>query len=203
VQENLRRAVRFLVATNLAEIALALGAAAFARSDPFTALRLLWLNLLSDSLPALALALEPGRGDELERPPPAPTAPLVSADDWRQAMRHGALLAAIGSAGLAFGGGAGAFSALAGAELGYALACRRRGGAPDARFVRFLGGAVALHATALALPPLRAALALPRLASLGELACFGAGLAAPALVFRATRDLVIVRRGAGLQEDPK
>jgi Ca2+-transporting ATPase len=204
VQENLRRAVRFLVATNLAEIALALGAAGFARSDPFTALRLLWLNLLSDSLPAIALALEPGCGDELERPPPPPTAPLVSADEWRRAVRHGALLAGIGAVGFAFGGGPGAFGALAGAELGYALACRRPGRTPDARFVRFLGGAVALHGVALALPPLRGALALPRVASLGELAAFGAGFAAPTFVFRGSSDLVIVRRGRDrTQEDPR
>jgi len=204
VQENLRRAVRFLVTTNLAEIVLALGATAFARTHPFTALRLLWLNLLSDALPALALALEPGRGDELERPPQPPSAPFVSASDWATAVRHAGVLAGIGAAGFALAGGLGAFNALTGAVLGYSLACRARGGPPDARFLRMLGGSVALHGASLVLPPLRSALALPRLASLGELAAFGAGFAAPSLVFRGAPELVIVRRGVECnQEDAR
>ena len=78
-QDNIRRASRFLFSTNLSEIVLMLGGALFGRT-PLTPLQLLWINLLTDTLPAMALALEPGDPDVLARKPVHPGAPLFTAE---------------------------------------------------------------------------------------------------------------------------
>jgi Ca2+-transporting ATPase len=205
VQDNLRRTVRFLLATNFAEVALALGAAVLGTRDPFTPLRLLWLNLLSDSLPALALALEPAHGDVLARPPAPPGAPLVPPESRGVVVRDGLLLAGLAGGSLGLAGPAVAFSALAGAELGYALACRSPGTRPDGQFLGLLGGTAVLHAAALVVPPLRTLLGLPAALSALELAGFGAGIVLPWAISGSRHGDVIVRRGsvrARRQEDP-
>src|SRR5205823_5062785 len=56
---NIRKAIRYLVATNLSEIIFMLVAAAAGRAHPLSPIQLLWINLLTDVLPALGLAMEP------------------------------------------------------------------------------------------------------------------------------------------------
>ena len=125
VQDNLRRAVRFLFATNFSE--LAAGASpprSSARRDPLTPLQLLWVNLLTDTIPALALALEPGERAVLDRPP----APPVGADPRRggaeRVARDGALIAGATRSSSLAGGRALGFGVLSGAQLAYTLHCR-------------------------------------------------------------------------------
>jgi Ca2+-transporting ATPase len=194
VQDNLRRAVRYLLATNAAEVALAGGGALLGLRDPFTPLQLLWINLLSDTLPALALALEPARSEVLDRAPAPPHAPLLDATARRQIGREGFAMAALGAAA-AFGGRPLVFSVFCGAELGYAFTCRERGTPPDARFLLLVGGGAALHLAAITLPPLRAALGLPGFLTARELAGFATGLVLPALLAGPAHDELIVRRG--------
>ena len=196
VQDNLRRAVRYLLATNLAEVALVSGAALLGRRDPFTPLQLLWINLLSDTLPALALALEPARPEVLDRAPAPPHAPLLDAGARRRVARDGLALAALGSGAAALGGRPLVFSVFCGAELGYALTCRDRSAPPDARFLLLLGSGAALHLAAITLPPLRALLGLRGRVTALELGGFAAGLALPALLAWQGRDELIVRQGA-------
>ncbi len=195
VQDNLRRAVRYLLATNLAELVIPIGSQLVGGRSPFSPAAMLWINLISDSLPVLAIALEPGRGDELSRPPAAPGAALLSREDWGQVLRHGRWISALGAAGLVFGGPATAFSALAGAEIGYALACRSDDGPPDERTLRILGATAGLHTLTWLLPPLRAALRLPPALALSEVAGFGVGALAPWCVDRVARFRTIRRRG--------
>jgi Ca2+-transporting ATPase len=196
VQDNLRRAVRYLLATNLAEVTLAGGAALIGGRDPFTPLQLLWINLLSDTLPALALALEPARPEVLDRAPAPPDAPLLDARARRSVTRDGLALAALGGGAFALGGRPLVFSAFCGAELGYALTCRDPGAPPDARFLVLLGSGAALHLAAITLPPLRALLGLPGRVTALELGGFAAGLALPAGLAWLGRDELIVRQGA-------
>ncbi|MDJ0865712.1 MAG: cation-transporting P-type ATPase [Myxococcota bacterium] len=195
VQDNLRRAIRYLLATNFAEVALTLGSTLVSRQAPFTPMRLLWLNLISDALPAIALALEPGRGDEITRPPAPPETPLVGPEALRQMVRDGLLMTGAGALALRLGGPAVAFSAFAGAELGYALACRSTDTAPDPPFIGLLGGTAALHVGAMLMPPVRALLALPPVPSPLELGAFFAGAALPVVVPTGGRDVRIVRSG--------
>jgi Ca2+-transporting ATPase len=200
VQDNLRRAVRYLLATNLSESALALGAAVIGARDPFTPLRLLWLNLLSDTVPALALATEPAVGDVLSRPPAPPDAPLVTRSATREALRDGLWIAGLGAASQLVAGPAAAFSGLTGAQLGYTMTCRSPQSPPDTRFLALLGGTAGLHLAAITLPPLRRALRLPAALSPLELGAFGVGFLLPWVVARSARDQVIVRHGRALEE---
>ena len=78
VFENIRRFVFYLFSCNLAEIIVLLGTSAAGWPLPLAPIQVLWLNLVTDSVPALALALEPGRGDLTLRPPRRQTEALVS-----------------------------------------------------------------------------------------------------------------------------
>src|SRR6202035_4256816 len=77
VHVNIRRALRFLLATNVSEIMLMLFAVATGLARPLTRGQLLWLNLLRDVLPSMGLALEPPVPELMARPLPALAAPVV------------------------------------------------------------------------------------------------------------------------------
>jgi P-type Ca2+ transporter type 2C len=78
VHTNVRKALRFLLSTNLSEILLTIAATAAGLASPLTAVQLLWINLLTDVIPALALAVEPGEPGILEEPPRDPGEPILS-----------------------------------------------------------------------------------------------------------------------------
>jgi Ca2+-transporting ATPase len=193
VQDNLRRAVRFLMATNLSEVALVLGGALFGR-EPIAPLQLLWINLLTDTLPALALALEPGEPDVLDRPPARPDAPILDGAAWRRVARDGLLLGALGGAAFTAGGPTAAFATLTAGQLGYTMACRAGGTPVDRRTAALVGGATGMQLAALTLAPLRGAL---RVAAPGPvaLAGFGLGLLLPAALGRRRGGEIVVRGG--------
>jgi P-type Ca2+ transporter type 2C len=176
-QDNLRRASRFLFSTNLSEIVLMLGGALLGRA-PLTPLQLLWINLLTDTLPAMALALEPGDPEVLGRKPAPPGAPLFSAGDWRGIVRDGSLMGALGGAAFLLGGSNPAFATLTALQFGYAVQCRARDAPMRPRFGALVAGSAALQLAALVLPPLRAALRLPAATPL-SLGGFAVGLLLP------------------------
>jgi Ca2+-transporting ATPase len=177
VQDNLRRSVRFLFGSNLSEVVLMVGAA-LVGTTPLKPLQLLWLNVLSDSLPGLALALEPGRPEVLDRPPVAPGSPILSRVDWRALVRDGVLMAALAGAAFTAGGAPFTLVTIVGVQIGYAIACRARNTPATPRFGQLIGGAAGLQLAAMALPPLRAALQLPALAG-PPLAAFAGTLGLP------------------------
>jgi P-type Ca2+ transporter type 2C len=194
VQDNLRRALRFLFATNVSELALVAGASLLGLRDPLTPLQLLWINLLTDTLPALALALEPGDPAVLDRPPADPAAPLLSAEGQKQIARDGALIAASGALGWLVGGPPVAFSTLVGSQLAYATVCRAPGAPMNTRFAELVGSAVALQGATLASHPLRNVLGLGRSSPL-EAAGFAVDLLGPAIFRRVFGGEVIERFG--------
>lgn len=71
--ENLRRAVRFLLATNASEVALLLAEGLHGPDALETPAQLFWLNLMTDVFPALGLSMARPAADVLERPPRAAT----------------------------------------------------------------------------------------------------------------------------------
>ena len=159
VQHNLRWTIRFLFATNLSEVSLVLGAGVLGH-QPLRPLQLLWINLLSDTFPALGLAMEPGEPDVLQRPPASPDEPVLSRQATREVARDGVLMGALGGAAYALGGPTTSFATLTAAQLSYTFACRRPGVPPPPRLLQTVGGAAALQVFALAFPPLRRALHL-------------------------------------------
>ncbi|MGK5087355.1 cation-translocating P-type ATPase [Bdellovibrionota bacterium FG-2] len=69
---NIRRTIQYLLSGNLAEILIMLGAAVMGWPAPLAPIHLLWINLVTDGLPSLALAAEPVPKDILESGKPSP-----------------------------------------------------------------------------------------------------------------------------------
>jgi Ca2+-transporting ATPase len=78
IYSNIRKFVYFLLSCNIAEIATIFLATLFGWRSPLTAIQLLWLNLISDGAPALALGLEKGDPDLMDQPPRDPQEPLLN-----------------------------------------------------------------------------------------------------------------------------
>jgi len=200
VAANLRAFVRFLFAANLAEVitvaggfALAL-AAASGRSftPPLTAAQILWINLVTDALPALALALD-RRPGVMEDAPRAADAPLLSGGTLPFVLLGGIVVAALSLAPLAwmpaFGSGSAesasvTFMVLVLGQLALVDGARRERHTPERNvaLLAALGISVALQVAAVSVAPLRTLLGLaplPAWAWLGVLAsvlvAWGAG----------------------------
>ena len=66
---NIKKYLMYLLSSNIGEIGLMLGAALFGLPLPLTAVQILYVNLATDGLPALALAVDPPEEDLMRRPP--------------------------------------------------------------------------------------------------------------------------------------
>jgi Ca2+-transporting ATPase len=73
VYDNIRRFIKYLLTCNASEVAVMLVGPLFGLPLPLQALQILWMNLVTDGLPALALGVEPAEKDVMERPPQAAT----------------------------------------------------------------------------------------------------------------------------------
>ena len=208
VFRNIRRALEFLITTNMSEIAVEIAEAAHGPGELETPMELLWINLVSDVLPGLGLALADPDPDVMERPPRDPGEPIVPAHDFRRMALDGGTIAvsslASHFAGLArFGPGpemrSMTYLSLSLGQLLYTLMCQRS----DVRKLRpgrllenrALDGAVLTSAGTAVLPffvpPLRRLLGIAPLPA-GSVAIALAGAVAPAAI-------VLARRGVQLE----
>ena len=78
IYSNIRKFVYFLLSCNIAEIATIFIATMVGWRSPLSAIQLLWLNLVTDGAPALALGLEKGDPDLMEQPPRHPDEPILN-----------------------------------------------------------------------------------------------------------------------------
>jgi Ca2+-transporting ATPase len=78
IYSNIRKFVYFLLSSNVAEITIIFLATLAGLPHPLTAIQLLWLNLVTDGAPALALAMEKGDPDVMDRPPRPKSEPVVN-----------------------------------------------------------------------------------------------------------------------------
>lgn len=92
--ENLRRAVRFLISTNLSEVALVLAEALQGPDAIESPAQLFWLNLMTDVFPALGLATARPAGDILERPPRSSESALFTRSELSRIGRDALAIAA-------------------------------------------------------------------------------------------------------------
>jgi Ca2+-transporting ATPase len=95
IYDNVRKFIHYLLACNAGEVLVMFMAALFGWPAPLAAIQILWLNLVTDGLPALALGVEPPERDLMQRPPRPPREPVVP---WREGlliMMHGALVAGV------------------------------------------------------------------------------------------------------------
>lgn len=92
--ENLRRAVRFLLSTNASEVALLLAEGLHGPEALETPAQLFWLNLMTDVFPALGLSMARPAPDILERAPRAPAHDVFGPDEMRTIARDALRMAA-------------------------------------------------------------------------------------------------------------
>ncbi|MFZ5975832.1 MAG: calcium-translocating P-type ATPase, PMCA-type, partial [Bacillota bacterium] len=67
--DNILKAIQFLLSCNVGEIITLFVATLLNWEEPLLPIHILWINLISDSLPALALGMDPAEGDIMKRPP--------------------------------------------------------------------------------------------------------------------------------------
>jgi Ca2+-transporting ATPase len=132
--DNIQKFVHYLLASNASEVMFMLFAALAGWPVPLLAIQLLWINLVTDSLPAIGLGMEPTERDVMRRRPRPLREPVITRWNGLRILAHGAMLsAAVCTAfALTYQGDAAsldrsrtvAFATLAFAQLFFAMACR-------------------------------------------------------------------------------
>ena len=92
--ENIRKFVVYLLSSNLAEIISVGIAALLALSSPLLPLQILFLNLITDIFPALALGLGKGEIDIMKKPPRKPDEPIMTFKLWKATLIYGLCITA-------------------------------------------------------------------------------------------------------------
>ncbi len=99
VYENIRKSVIFLLSSNLGELMTMFVAVALGFESPLKSSHILWINLITDSLPALALGVDKNDGKSLMRcPPRKSTESLFARGGMACTLLYGALITGIGLA---------------------------------------------------------------------------------------------------------
>ncbi len=93
--ENIKKSVHFLISTNIGEIITVLTAFLLNLPSPLLAIQLLWINLVTDSFPALALGVEPVDENIMTHKPQGKNAALFSKNSWRRIVVEGCFIGAI------------------------------------------------------------------------------------------------------------
>ncbi len=94
IYENIVKFVRFQLSTNIGAILTVLGAPFMGLATPFTAVQILWVNIIMDGPPAMTLGVEPARPGIMDQPPRADDAAILSPQRmWRIAL-YGLTMAA-------------------------------------------------------------------------------------------------------------
>ena len=177
IYNNIRKSVHFLLSTNLSEIMVMFTAIAGGLGQPLSAMQLLWINLMSDIAPGLALALEPPEPDVLSRPPRNPDDPIIKSSDFKRITFESTMLSAgaLGAYGygiMRYGMGQRAstmaFMSLTTGQILHAISCRSekhsifdKGKLPPNKYLNVaLGGSFALQVLSMAVPGLRSLLGI-------------------------------------------
>lgn len=130
---NIKKSVRYLVATNLSELAATTFAVAAGLPEPFDPLALLWTNIVTDIWPAIALGMEPAEPGIMERPPVSLRGGLLEREEWGAVATDASTMTLASLASFGYGlarHGAGpkastlAFMTLTSSQLLYALSMR-------------------------------------------------------------------------------
>jgi len=172
IYDNIKKSLHFILSTNFSEILVMFVAGAAGMGYPLGAMQLLWINLLSDIFPSLALALEAPEPGILDRPPRDPKEPIIKRSDFKRiGFESGTIsLAALGAYGVGLARyGIGprastlAFQSLTIAQLLHAISCRSdvvgiydKEKLPPNRYLTLaLGGSFGLQLLTLTVPWLR------------------------------------------------
>jgi len=207
VYANIRRFIKYILGSNVGEV-LTIGMSPLLGLPdvPLTPLQILWMNLVTDGLPALALAVEPGEADVMKQPPLDPQESIFARGLGSYILRIGVIFGflTIGLMLWVFATPSAhwrtiVFTTLCLAQMGHALSCR------SDRYLLielpqftnpFLLGAVVsttiLQVLLLYVPFLRQFLGTEALSGPELALCFGASL----LIFIAIEGDKLIRRGS-------
>jgi Ca2+-transporting ATPase len=94
--DNIQKFIHYLLSTNAGEVLLLLIAALAGWPLPLTAIQILWINLVTDGLPALALGMEPPEPDIMRRVPRPADKPVITRNHAKVIFLHGILIAMAG-----------------------------------------------------------------------------------------------------------
>jgi len=132
--DNIQKFVHFLLSCNAGEVLLMFFAALIGWPVPLSAIQILWINLVTDGLPALALGMEPPERDIMSRSPRPPLEAVITRKRGLLILFHGTLIAFVAGLGfwliyqgdethLARARGV-AFCVMAFSQLFFAIGCR-------------------------------------------------------------------------------
>lgn len=131
VYANIRRFVKYILGSNVGELVTIAAAPLLGLVGvPMTPLQILWMNLVTDGLPALALALEPGEKGLMDRQPAEPGESIFAAGTGSYILRTGVVFGLITIAMMVYAARSGdpwptmVFTTLCLAQMGHALSCR-------------------------------------------------------------------------------
>ncbi|HEY5517622.1 MAG TPA: cation-translocating P-type ATPase [Coriobacteriia bacterium] len=92
VYDNLRKFILFLLSCNMSEVLIVFTTALLAPEPALLPLQLLWINLVTDGLPALALGVDPGSPRVMDRPPRGPEESILTPRRQFETVMQGALI---------------------------------------------------------------------------------------------------------------
>jgi Ca2+-transporting ATPase len=95
IYDNIRKTLVYLLGGNLAELITMFGAALLGLPLPLQPLQLLWTNLVTDGMPALALVTDPPEPDVLQRPPRPVGEAMLRPSEWQAVALMGAIEASV------------------------------------------------------------------------------------------------------------
>ncbi len=192
VHDNIRKAIHYIAATNTSEVLLVLGSLAAGTGQPLTARQLLWINLISDVFPEIALAVGPAEPGIMRRPPADAWQPVIGKPEVRRLGTQAVVMSGAAMASYLYGisrygagarAGSMAFLTLTAAQLLHGLSARsefasvfnRRSVPPNHMLsVALLGGFAALLLSQFGLASV---LGTQRVGLADALVCGGASLA--------------------------
>ena len=92
IYDNIKKAIHFLIATNIGEIVTIFMGLVLGLKSPLLAIQLLWINLVTDSLPAIALGLENPEKDIMNRKPVNSKKGIFADGLWNKIIVEGAMI---------------------------------------------------------------------------------------------------------------
>ena len=93
IYDNMVKFVRFQLSTNMGAIQTVLGASLLGWSTPFTAIQILWINIIMDGPPAMSLGVEPARPGVMDEPPRRADAHILTLPRLARLLVYGATMA--------------------------------------------------------------------------------------------------------------
>lgn len=126
IYDNIRKSIHFLLSCNIGEIITIFAAILCHLPSPLAAVQLLWVNLVTDSLPAIALGVEPPEEGIMKRPPVSPKKGMFADGLVLQIIVEGAMIGMLAMIAYMLGGSTYAFAVLSFSQLFHAFNMRSR-----------------------------------------------------------------------------